>query len=454
MRRTLACLVSAVALTAPASPARADIPEATGPGAELGAAAIDVLGVEQLGPRLEELTLATPAVDGPTSVRVLLPPAYRSSPERRFPVLYLLHGAFDDHTAYTEKTDVVEELTERLAVIVVMPDTGSTSGYQDWFNGGDYGPPAWETYHVAQLIPWIDRRYRTVPTRKGRAVAGLSMGGYGAIGYAARHPDLFAHAAGFSPAVDATHPGIQLVNQMPLITGGLEPSPAAGTFANEEMRWRANNPVDLAENLRGPVVSLRTGDGRPGGEFGGIPDVVERVCFESAMRLHDQLDELGIEHTWDYYGPGAHTWPYWERDLRLELPRVMETFRDPPSRPRQFSHRSGRDAYDVWRWQVEIRREALEFSRLAVAGPRRFSLAGSGRAVVATPPSFGPGERYRVEVSGAHGRRSAPVVAGGGGRLRINVPLGPANAAQQYTDAAEAAGGTAVYTTRVVIRDA
>lgn len=440
-------LAAVLALAALAAPARGDIPEASGPGAQLGAAAIELAGVERLGSRLQELTLETPAVSGPTRVRVLLPADYRSSRERRYPVLHLLHGAFDDHTSYTEKTEVVEELTERLPVIVVMPDSGSTAGYQDWYNGGAHGPPAWETYHVAQLIPWIDRRYRTIGTRAGRAVAGLSMGGYGAIGYAARHPDLFAHAAGFSPAVDATHPGIVFVNQTPLVNGGLAPSPAAGSFASEEMRWRANNPVDLAENLRGPVVSLRTGDGRHGGAYGGIPDIVERVCFESALKLHELLDDFAIEHTWDYYGAGAHTWPYWERDLRLELPRVMETFRGPPARPRRFTYRSGRAAYDIWGWEVEVDRPALEFSRLAVAGRRRFAVSGSGTAVATTPAAFDAGKRYPVTLRGELGRRTALARADEDGRLRIRVSLGPGNESQQYTDGAV----TEVYETRVTI---
>ena len=60
----------------------------------------------------------------------------------------------------------------------------------DWFNGGAGGPPRWETFHIDQLIPWVDRNLRTVANRGGRAIAGLSQGGFCSMSYAARHPDL------------------------------------------------------------------------------------------------------------------------------------------------------------------------------------------------------------------------------------------------------------------------
>src|SRR5205085_3008695 len=70
--------------------------------------------------------------------------------------------------------------------------------FSDWFNGGAFGPPMWETFHITQLIPWVDANLRTVAAAEGRAVAGLSQGGFGSLSYAARHPDLFTSAAAFS----------------------------------------------------------------------------------------------------------------------------------------------------------------------------------------------------------------------------------------------------------------
>ena len=118
------------------------------------------------------------------------------------PVLYLLHGADSDDTSWTRFGDA-ERITARAPMIVVMPDGGAHGWYTDWYEGAAPVQPRWETYHVAELVPWIDATYRTIAARRGRAIAGLSMGGYGALSYAARHPGTFAAAASFSGALEA-----------------------------------------------------------------------------------------------------------------------------------------------------------------------------------------------------------------------------------------------------------
>ena len=90
-------------------------------------------------------------------------------------------------------------------MLVVMPDAGTFGWYADHYNNG----PRWESYHVGELIPWVDATLRTKPERAERAIAGLSMGGHGTAAYAGRHPDLFAAAAPFSGVVNpiAARPG-------------------------------------------------------------------------------------------------------------------------------------------------------------------------------------------------------------------------------------------------------
>jgi S-formylglutathione hydrolase FrmB len=91
------------------------------------------------------------------------------------------------------------ETTAGLPLIVVMPDAGFDGDgggwFTDWFNGGAGSQPMWEPYHVRQPIPWIDDNFRTIAARRGRAVAGLSQGGFGSLSYAVRHPELFTSAA-------------------------------------------------------------------------------------------------------------------------------------------------------------------------------------------------------------------------------------------------------------------
>jgi S-formylglutathione hydrolase FrmB len=382
-----------------------------------------VAGVTRLDPRLEQLAFNTPAVSETTYVRVLLPAGYSAHPRRRYAVLYLLHGAIDNYTSWTVKGDA-ERLTARYPLIVVMPDSGPSGGYTNWYNGGAGGPPEWETYHIDQLIPWVDAHFRTRAARAERAVAGLSMGGFGAMSYAARHPDLFAAAASFSGAVDTNN----------VLDIAVTPNAVFGSRATEQVLWRAHNPWDLAQNLRGLSLTIRTGNGMPGGPYGPTtPDIVEFAVHQMSVSFRDRLLRLGIPSTWDDYGPGSHTWPYWQRDLRQTLPTLMSVFAHPRPRPSSFSFTAVAPQYGVYDWSVDVRRAALEFSTLRVDGRRSFSLTGSGRATVTTPRLYSAGEPLLVVVRDATGKRRRRIVAGRGGRVAVPLSLGPSNPYQEYT---------------------
>jgi S-formylglutathione hydrolase FrmB len=404
---------------------------------------------QRLSPRLQELTLRTSELAAPTGVRVLLPAGYRRHPARRYPVLYLLHGASGDQRSWTtEGQGEAEALTAGLPLIVVMPAGGRGGFYTNWFNNGAGGLPRWESWHIGRLIPYIDARYRTRATRAGRAIAGLSMGGFGAFSYAARHPDLFNSALSLSGAVDTSIPpgiGPEIIDSISGGDGG-PPGSLWGPRETQEVRWRAHNPTDLAENLRGLKLWLRTGNGQPGGPFGGggNVDITELGVAAQAFTLHQRLRKLGIPHVFDDYGPGHHLWAYWNRGLRQTLPAIMDRFRTGSRPPARVTFTAAEPSYTVYGWSVRVRRPAIEFSRLAKAGRRGFSLSGSGSATVTTAPLFGPRQRVEVVVRGrARARR-----ADARGRLRVSVPLGPGNPVQQYTPGAR----TRVFTTRVAIR--
>jgi S-formylglutathione hydrolase FrmB len=291
---------------------------------------ITVVSSQQLDPRLTDLELSTPALAKPTRVRVLLPEGYDQSTES-YPVLYLLHGALANYTSWTDAGDA-EAITAGLPLIVVMPDGGQGGWYTDWVNRGAGGPPEWETYHVGELIPWVDDHYRTIAARDGRAIAGLSMGGFGAISYAARHPDLFDWAGSFSGAVDITHflSVVGVIDTEALADGGL-PDDQFGDFVLNSSNWGAHDPWTQAANLRGMTLQIDSGNGSPGpldsNKFNF--DFVEEQVHEMSVSLHQRLQALGIPDTFDDYGPGTHTWPYWQRDLRQALPSVLATLAGP-----------------------------------------------------------------------------------------------------------------------------
>ncbi|MFD5701205.1 alpha/beta hydrolase [Streptomyces lasiicapitis] len=139
----------------------------------------------QLGPRLRDLTVSSPALGRDAKVRLLTPEGWeRRQPRDRWPVLYLLVGGDGNHKAWTEDyASRVQELPQLRDVLVVMPEMPLFGFYTDWFNGGEGGPPAVETFHLDEVRPLLERGYGA-GTR--RVAAGESQGGFGALSYARR----------------------------------------------------------------------------------------------------------------------------------------------------------------------------------------------------------------------------------------------------------------------------
>ncbi|GGP42797.1 alpha/beta hydrolase [Saccharothrix coeruleofusca] len=276
-----------------------------------------VVREEQLSDRLLELTVHSTAVGRDVGVRLLLPPDWREHPRRDWPTLYLLHGCCDGDTGYrswTDKTDVTE-LTSRTNVLVVMPEAGPTGFYSNWLSG-----PKWETFHLTELRGLLEREYRS---GHRRAVAGLSMGGFGALSYAARHPGFFRAAASYSGLVHTTaNPDVV---EWVLSTLGDDPDALWGDPVTHARIWAAHNPYDLAKRLRGIPVYISSGNGEPGpldppdAEF----DSLEQILNEQSAAVVDRLRAEHVRVHADLYGPGRHIWPYWERALHRSLPMLV-----------------------------------------------------------------------------------------------------------------------------------
>jgi hypothetical protein len=255
--------------------------------------------------------------------------------------------------------------------------------------------------------------------------------------------------------VDTNNLGVEPVTQASgLSDGSHTPGAIFGLRPTEEVRWRGHNPWDLAENLAGIALWVRTGNGSPGGPYAGTPDTFDPVEYDvhdQSTSFHNRLLALGIPHLWDDYGPGTHAWPYWQRDLRETLPEVMQAFGHPPAPPSPFSFTAIEPRYAAYGWNVVLARPALEFSELRNAGPGGFDLAGSGSATVTTAGLYAPGSLVRAVLTSGSGTVVRALPADGAGRVTISVPLGPGNPYQQYSPQAAALGGTAVYTTHVAL---
>ncbi len=412
---------------------------------------IHVETTRQLDPRQLDVRVSTNALQRSVDVRVLLPSHYDAALDHRYPVLYLFHGTSGRASDWVNFGRAAET-TADLPLIVVMPDAGFDGDgggwFANWFNGGAGGPPMWETFHIEQLVPWIDDNLRTVATRSGRAVAGLSQGGFGSLSYAARHPDMFTSVAAFSGGcvIDGDPEAIAIATAIIQFTttglsGVADPDAIFGPRDTQELNWQSHDPGTLVTNLRGMQIELWTGDGNPGPLDPGPVDPaarsIEAITFGATQRFDRYLTGAGIPHGYHYYGPGTHTFGYWARDLEEYVGPLMRRFRRHGARPRSISFLSTDDRWQRWGWKVTLRRPEPGFAQLRHAGRSGFVLTGAGRATVQTAALYRPGARVRItERSGATvSNRRATV--GSSARLRVPVLL---------------SSGTTPGTTRVAIR--
>lgn len=281
-----------------------------------------VQGVRQIDARLFDVTLTSTAVSRLLHVRVLLPTGYDAKPQRRYPVLYLFHGTSGGASDWTDRGHA-EEITAGRNFITVMPDAAvnySGGGWcTNWYNHGAGGKPMWETFHIDQLIPWIDHNLRTVASRAGREIFGLSQGGFCAFSYAARHPDMFLGAGSFSGAIDtARYPAAQaFVTPIVQITttvldGSSTPDAMFGPRSGDEINWAAHDPATLVANVRGLDLYAYTGNGRPrpldpSGASTGSGSVIEAGVHELTTLWKRAADQAHVGVSYHDYGPGTHS---------------------------------------------------------------------------------------------------------------------------------------------------
>lgn len=265
-----------------------------------------------------------------TRVSVIVPPGGAKGR----PVVYLLHGVGDTYQTWVANTDIEAFVTEaNLDVVIVMPDGGKNTAsgwYSDWLDASRDD----ETFHHDVLIPWVESTFGTATGRASRAVMGLSMGGFGALSYAARHPDTFGAAASFSGLLDTqmTGPaeGYAFAGLRPYF--GTPDERVWGDPLLDREVWSAHNPAALARDggyrhLDGNLW-LTTGTGTTGGPAGDDPANpggygVEHFIWQTNQSFRAALATSGTSfHDLSYVG-GFHGWPYWERSLHFVLPEVV-----------------------------------------------------------------------------------------------------------------------------------
>ncbi|MFJ9516682.1 alpha/beta hydrolase [Kitasatospora sp. NPDC101801] len=287
------------------------------------------------------VTVTTAQVAKPHPIKIILPDGYWSNPTKRYPVLYFLHGSPDSPVNQTYPA------LHSSSVITVVPDGGARGWYSNW---RDQNTPAgaqnWETFHLDQVIPFIDANLRTVATKQGRAVAGISMGGFGAMHYAQRRPELFSQVGSLSGDIDLSAASMDLrmavVASLTNAPGGFCSSgdcqgaytPAVSSDAlfgspypvfNIDRLWNEADPASHVSRLAGMGISIYTGSGN------GNPLSPEFWVEGANKHVKDSLDALGLPYYYVAYGNGAgwgtqcngdHNSGCWAQDLVDYMPRL------------------------------------------------------------------------------------------------------------------------------------
>ena len=263
-------------------------------------------------------------------INVLLPPGYcdPANARLRYPVLYLLHGAGDTYQAWARNTDLISFYEKSVAnpPIIVMPDAGANAlagWYSDWYDR-EY---QWEDYHIGVLQKHVNDTYRTISDDIG--IAGLSMGGFGAMSYAGRHQGMFKVAASFSGALDMLYgaPATGVVFAQLHSQYGTPDDRVWGNQVTAYPNWEVHNPASLASKLKGTVVLLASGTGTPGGAYGDDPSnpggyALENGVFQMNLSMARSLTLAGVPFQQHFYPGGYHGWVYWQADLHWALPII------------------------------------------------------------------------------------------------------------------------------------
>lgn len=254
--------------------------------------------------RVDTIAVYSPSMKKTLKAAISFPSGYEKG-ESRYPVVYLLHGgsgAFSDwHQKVTEK-GIVNQLAEEHKVLIVTPGVGPSSYYYD---SPLLDSVRYETYMIQELIPFIDKNYRTLAQKESRAITGLSMGGHGAITLAAKHPTLFIAAGSMSGVMNIDTDLWKVGEDFRSLRkkGQIE---MLGAINYQGPLFNPYTAVGLVDQLKNQKVSLIIDCG------------VDDFLIETNRQMHSLLMEKKVAHEY-IERPGAHTWNYWTEALPVQF---------------------------------------------------------------------------------------------------------------------------------------
>lgn len=243
----------------------------------------------------------------------VLPPNYETETKTRFPVLYLLHGLTGHYDNWTSRTKLTE-YAMKYHFIIITPE-----GNDGWYTDSATVPTEkYESYIIQELLPDVQKRYRTIEAREGRAIAGLSMGGYGSLKFGIKYPDKFAFAGSMSGALsvvrltEATlnNPALNFVRPSVMQAYGKDDSPVRP--ANDIYKLIKEMPAEQISKLPFLYLDCGTGD----------------FLIGDNTEMAKLLVEKKVPHEYRQL-PGIHNWVYWDKQVR-EILILAERFVSAP----------------------------------------------------------------------------------------------------------------------------
>jgi len=268
---------------------------------------------KQTSARVQTVQFASKLVGKTLPYNVVLPVDYDKPEVRntRYPVLYLLHGLFGHYDNWTTNTKLAEYASQH-QMIIVTPE-GNDGWYTD---SGTVPSDKYESYLVQELIPDVEKRFRVNNNRASRAIGGLSMGGYGAVKFGVKYPEMFTLVASMSGALDAA-------------------AWSESDLRGFESIWRTLRPVFGADNS-----SIRTANDLhkllrelTANSIAKLPFIyldcgTEDPLFQSSRDFVELLRSRNIPHEYREL-PGGHSWTYWDAQVQDVLRLAAKKFAEP-----------------------------------------------------------------------------------------------------------------------------
>ena len=265
----------------------------------------------QTGKVFENLTVKSDILKMERKFSIYLPPGYETS-EREYPVLYLLHGAGDDHTGWVQFGEILHTADKAIlegsatAMIVVMPD--ANTGQRGYFNSikGDW---RYEDFFFQEFMPFVEKEYRIRKDKRYRAIAGLSMGGGGTFVYALRHPELFSSACPLSASCGPLNmEEMERYKQREGMQNATDEELSAYYKKHSVLDMMRNMPDDQKKAVR---WFIDCGD--------------DDFLYEGNSLVHIEMRKKEIPHEYRVRN-GGHTWTYWRESLPVVLSFISDSF--------------------------------------------------------------------------------------------------------------------------------